>query len=194
MAERKSESQKAKLRMMQKAHDLYVHEGMSFADIAVELNINAQTASKYAKAMGANVAIGRREKPKPEEFDPMRKFLDDAASGKIEELKPVERPTPEEAYHAKKNEEAGIVENANRSMTAAEKYQAYIAGQGMRMMRDALPHIKKPTNMKELEILDSVIRRNLGLGGKGAGGKVKIDVNILNNSKASPNGAVVDID
>lgn len=192
MAERKSESQKARLRTMQKAHDLYVHEQMSFADIAVELNVTPQTASKYAKKMGATVVIGKREKP--EEFDPMQKFLNDAASGKIEELNPSEKPTQEETYHARKNEEANIVENANRSMTAAEKYQAYIAGQGMRMMRDALPHLKKPTNVKELEILDTVIRRNLGLGGKGTGGKVKIDVNILNNSKASPNGAVVDID
>jgi hypothetical protein len=194
MAERKTDKQKAKLRMMQKAHDLYMHENMSLVDIGVELSIDQKTVSKYLNEMGVPPRrAGRKAKPAPVEFDPYKKFLDDAAEGKVEELaKP--KVDVEETYHARKNEETEVARTANSNMSAADKYQAYIAGQGMRMMRDALPHIKKPTNMKELEILDSVIRRNLGLGGKGAAGKVKIDVNILNNSKASPSGAVIDID
>lgn len=178
---------------MQKAHDLYVHEGIAVIDIAVELGISRKTVGKYLTEMGVPPrSAGRPKGSTKQEFDPYNKFLQDAADGKVQEL--AEKPSPEEVLHARENEKQSIVDAANKNMTPAEKYQAYIAGQGMRMMRDAIPHLKKPTNVKELEILDTVIRRNLGLGGKGNGGKVKIDVNILNNSKASPEGAIIDID
>lgn len=181
------------MRVMQKAYDLFTHEQMSIVDIAVELSLCAATVRRYLDQMGVpKCPMGRITRKPKEEFDPFAKFLKAAADGSVPELQ--EKPSTEEVVHARQEEKEKIIEAANNNMTPAEKYQAYIAGQGMRMMRDALPHLKRPTNVKELEILDNVIRRNLGLGGKGNGGKVKIDVNILNNSKASPEGAIIDIE
>lgn len=86
------------------------------------------------------------------------------------------------------DEDTRIAEVAQVQGSAAEQYQAYIAGQGIQLMRDALPRVKKPTTVKELEVLDGIIRRSLGLGsnnGKGGGGgKVVIDISILNDERA----------
>ena len=60
-----------------------------------------------------------------------------------------------------------------------------MASMGARMMRDARDAIRPPKTIRELEPLDRIIRRNLGIDAKGNGGgsRVQIDVSILNNAK-----------
>jgi hypothetical protein len=123
------------------------------------------------------------------------KFLDAALSDQLPPIKetPANKPRPEDVYDARVQERADIAQSAESNMTPGERYAAYVAAQGIRIIRDAIPGIRTPTTVKELEILDGIVRRNLGLDKKGGGGTLKIDVNILNNSKASPKGAVIDV-
>jgi hypothetical protein len=122
-------------------------------------------------------------------------FLDAALQGQLPNIKyqPEDRASPEEVSDARIQERADLATSAESNMTPADRYAAYTAAQGIRIMRDAFPSIRTPTTVKELEILDSIIRRNLGLDKRGGQGSLKIDLNILNNSKASPKGAVIDV-
>jgi hypothetical protein len=66
-------------------------------------------------------------------------------------------------------------------------------------MRDGVKNLRPPKTVRELSELDQFIRRNLGLNGKtGSGGKMQIDISILNNTKADRgDGAVkpiIDLD
>ena len=53
-------------------------------------------------------------------------------------------------------------------------------------LRDSIKNLRGPRTVKELSELDQLIRRNLGLNAKTAGGsgKLQIDISILNNAKA----------
>jgi len=88
---------------------------------------------------------------------------------------------------ASEEEDATLAEIASAQSTAADKYQHYIAAAGIKLLRDSLKTIKGPRTVKELSDLDQLIRRNMGLNEKGAGGnggKMQIDISILNNSMA----------
>jgi predicted transcriptional regulator len=199
MAERKSkgvEAARARTRLKQRVHNLYLHENMKIIDIAVETGLSPSSVSKYIRETGA---YSKRAKGSAVSVDvgivePLEKFLDAASKGEVT-TRDEATATPEEISYARKEENESISAIANDNMTAADRYQSYLAGQGMRMIRDSLPHLRKPTNVKELEILDTIVRRNLGIGnGKNGGSsRMRIDVNILNNSKASPKGAIVDV-
>jgi len=200
MAERKSkvvEQARERQRIRQRVCDLYVHDGMRIADIVVELNITRPTVHKYLKQAGLTGKRGEHKEPPALDVgavNALDNFLDAASKGDVvfKEQSPV---TPEDTLYARKEEEVNITLAANENMSAGDRYNAYMAGQGMRMIRDAIPHLKKPTNVRELEVLDGIVRRSLGLGtGKGGNSKLSIDLTILNNNKASPKGAVVDIE
>jgi hypothetical protein len=106
-------------------------------------------------------------------------------------------PPPEEDTHpllaARDEEEQGLLAVAENQAAPADKYQAFVAASAIRMFRDSLPHIRGPRTVKEMSELDQMIRRNLGLNPKGgsAGGSVKIDISILNNTKADLGGSAI---
>ena len=87
---------------------------------------------------------------------------------------------------AAEDEDISLAEIAESQSTVADKYQHYIAAAGIKLLRDSLKTIKGPRTVKELSDLDQLIRRNMGLNEKGAGGsgKMQIDISILNNSMA----------
>jgi len=75
---------------------------------------------------------------------------------------------------------------ANGHETPAEAYQAFAASKGMKLLKDGFDNIRPPKTVKELDILDKVIRRNLGLdsragGGAGGHGHLRVDINVLNS-------------
>jgi transcriptional regulator with XRE-family HTH domain len=201
MSERKQTKKETalqkKLQLKQCAYDMFVHEGKSKIDISVELGVSRPTLNQWLKDTGAEekkklVIVANEDKAIGENLD---KFLDASLLGELPPINkaPENAPSPEEVYDARIQEKADIAMAAESNMTPAERYAAYIAAQGIRMIRDAIPNIRVPTTVKDLEVLDGIVRRNLGLDKKGGGGALKIDVNILNNSKASPKGAVIDV-
>jgi hypothetical protein len=201
MSERKQDDKEKalqkKLQLKQRAHDMLVYEGKSKIDISVELGVSRPTLNQWLKDTGAEekrkfVIVASEDKAIGDNLD---KFLDASISGSLPPVSkaPEKTPSPEEVYDARIKEKADIAMAAESNMTPAERYAAYIAAQGIRIIRDAIPNIRVPTTVKDLEVLDGIVRRNLGLDKKGGGGALKIDVNILNNSKASPKGAVIDV-
>jgi hypothetical protein len=195
--DKKEKALQAKLQLKQRAHDMLVYEGKSKIDISVELGVSRPTLNQWLKDTGAEekrkfVIVSSEDKSIGENLD---KFLDASISGSLPSSNkaPENAPSPEEVYDARIKEKADIAMTAESNMTPAERYAAYIAAQGIRIIRDAIPNIRVPTTVKDLEVLDGIVRRNLGLDKKGGGGALKIDVNILNNSKASPKGAVIDV-
>jgi len=195
--DKKEKALQAKLQLKQRAHDMLVYEGKSKIDISVELGVSRPTLNQWLKDTGAEekrkfVIVSSEDKSIGENLD---KFLDASISGSLPPINkaPENAPSPEEVYDARIKEKADIAMTAESNMTPAERYAAYIAAQGIRIIRDAIPNIRVPTTVKDLEVLDGIVRRNLGLDKKGGGGTLKIDVNILNNSKASPKGAVIDV-
>ena len=103
----------------------------------------------------------------------VRRWLDDAEA------------SPSDKHELRAKEEEQIWEVAQSMPSDAEAYQSYMASMGARMMRDARDAIRPPKTIRELEQLDRIIRRNLGIDAKGNGGgsRVQIDVSILNNAK-----------
>ena len=196
-SKKQEEISESRKQMMQKAYELYVNEGRIKADIVVELGISRPTLNLWLREMGAEekrqqIVVPQEQKAIGANID---KFLDAALSDQLPPIKetPANKPRPEDVYDARVQERADIAQSAESNMTPGERYAAYVAAQGIRIIRDAIPGIRTPTTVKELEILDGIVRRNLGLDKKGGGGTLKIDVNILNNSKASPKGAVIDV-
>lgn len=95
---------------------------------------------------------------------------------------------------ARDEEEHAIAEVAENQAAPADKYQAFVAATALRIFRDSIPHIRGPRTIKEMSELDQMIRRNLGLnprGGSSNGGSVRIDISILNNTKADLGGSAI---
>ena len=88
-----------------------------------------------------------------------------------------------------------MMEVAESQSSPAEKYQSYIAAAGIKLLRDSVKNLRGPKTVRELSELDQLIRRNLGLNAKnaGGGGKVQIDISILHNAKADRGQGAVKI-
>ena len=90
-------------------------------------------------------------------------------------------------------EDESLAKIAEAQSTPADKYQHYVAAAGIKLLRDGMQTIKSPRTVREMSELDQLIRRNLGLNAKNAGGNssMKIDISILNNGIADRgNGAI----
>jgi len=66
---------------------------------------------------------------------------------------------------------------------ASQQYANYAAATAMTIYKNSLNRIQYAKNIKELIMLDQMIRRNLGLEKNQGCGKQQIDINILNNHK-----------
>ncbi len=87
------------------------------------------------------------------------------------------------------------MEIAQSQSSPAEKYQSYVAASAIKLLRDSMKNLRGPRTVKELSELDQLIRRNLGLNARTAGGsgKLQIDISILNNAKADRGDGAVKI-
>jgi len=147
--------------------------GMSKARVAVELQVSANTIHTWLKGM-------TRPEPEPPP-DPIQTALTAETTAAVDDIRLMERDA----------EQQTILEMAEAHDKPSDKYQAYIAASAIRLLRDNMALVRGPRTIRELSELDQLIRRNLGLNPRGGntGAVLNIDVNILNNTKAS-NGAI----
>lgn len=92
----------------------------------------------------------------------------------------------EEKLMASLQEDKELAELAEAQTSPADQYQMYMAMQGIKLIRDNIRHIKGPRTIRDVDMLDQLVRRSMGLNAKGgsSNSKMTIDISILNNSKA----------
>jgi hypothetical protein len=159
--------------------------------IARDLGIHINTVHKWIKQAGLNAIPVTAMIPKDAEgmefIDPLADILNSNLNERTAEAVKLAK------HNAATLEEKEILDLAEAQSTPADKYQHYIAAASIKLLRDSIKHLRGPKTVRELSELDQLIRRNLGLNSKSAGGtsKMHIDISILNNSAADRgNGAV----
>jgi hypothetical protein len=160
----------AKVELMRRAIELY-GQGVPKSRIATQLDRSVNTISFWLRDIPKPVV---EDKP-----DPIQQALAMETSEAV----------ASDFLAARDEEESALVENAKAQNSPADQYQAYVAANAIRMLRDSFQSIRGPRTVRELSELDQLIRRNLGLnprGGNGGGGGLTIDISILNNTKATP--------
>lgn len=169
---------RAALERRQRAIELYQNGGF-ISRISEELKVSRPTIIKWLDETG----IERRSKVGKEEEDEQ---TEDIFEEKLAEITDSLKPA-DEMLAARTAEEQALMEVAQNQATPADQYQAYIAANAIKMLRDNIFNVRGPRTIKELSDLDQLIRRSLGLdpkGNKSAGGTLTIDINVLNNTKA----------
>jgi hypothetical protein len=178
-----------------------LNQGIIRARIAEQLGVTPATVTRWLKESGIE-PVSKQPCPDtlgleaPTFTDIPLTFEDDPGPDEFEEA--LEQSLDGSAEHpllaARDEEEQGIMAVAENQSTPADKYQAFVAAQAIRMFRDSMPHIRGPRTVKEMSELDQMIRRNLGLnprGGSGGAGTLQIDISILNNTKADVGGSAI---
>jgi len=151
--------------------------GMTKTAVSVELGVSIGTVDSWLKGL---------TRPEPElEPDPIEAALEAETTGAVSEV------VADDRLVARDEEEQALQEMAEAHDNPVDKYQAYVATMAIRMLRDNIKMVRGPRTIRELDALDQLIRRNLGLNAKGSGsnGKLNIDISVLNNTKAS-SGAI----
>jgi transposase-like protein len=179
---------------VQRALQLYKQD-YKLVNIADELGISTATLRRWLRRAGygpKNDSYGsnpKSEKEKQESQDPLQKALEDDLNKKTKEAINIAK------REARETEEKEILEIAEAQSSPAEKYQSYVAASGMRLLRDYMDNLRGPKTIRELDQLDQIIRRNLGLNDKKGGGvgKMQIDISILNNARADKGKGAVNI-
>ena len=159
-------------------------EGRMSKDVAEECGVHANTVALWKKKY--EVQIKAMIPEEQENADAFEAKLSKEAKAAVKQLK-------EEAHD---QEQLDIAEMADSQASPQEQWQAYVASQGIRIMRDGMKSIRPPRTIKEFAELDSIVRRSMGLsnsinnsGKGGSGNSISIDVNILHNAKATKGGA-----
>jgi transposase len=184
----------AALARRKRAIELY-ESGMLVARICDELCTTRQTIERWIKDAGI---VLRRNKKHVREAELANEEERDVFTEQLEETAESLRPA-DELVAARTDEERALLEVAQNQASPADQYQAYIAANGIKLLRDNLMNVRGPRTIRELNELDQLIRRSLGLdpkgGGKGKGGSLTIDINVLNNTKAdlSKHRKIVDV-
>jgi len=175
---------------LQEAYNL-VQKGWSNTAIAEHFGVHYNTVRKWFKEASCPPRSNRTSKNTPKaELKKIHQIEnEEAEEGSVYDiLEPMsEAAVKDLKKQASEDEDIALAEIAEAQTTAADKYQHYIAAAGIKLLRDSLKTIKGPRTVKELSDLDQLIRRNMGLNEKGAGGnggKMQIDISILNNSMA----------
>jgi transposase-like protein len=159
--------------------------------IAKELGVHSGTIRRWFKKLGLPPRKNDRSMTyeQPEELHPDAEVEFDADELARDLEDNLEKRTKEailSAQHdARTEEDAAILAIAESQSTPADKYQHYIAAASIKLMRDNLKNLRGPRTVKDLDQLDQIIRRSLGLNAKiGGHSKMQIDISILNNTKA----------
>ena len=161
-----------------------ISAGYKHVNICKELDIHPSTLRRWLRKEG----IKAKEEPKePKKLDVVQGVLDKELEKKTDDAIKIAK------HDARKAEDEAMMEIAESQSSPAEKYQSYIAAAGIKLLRDSVKNLRGPKTVRELSELDQLIRRNLGLNAKNAGGagKVQIDISILHNTKADRgNGSI----
>lgn len=161
------------------------------SSIAKELGVHPGTVRRWFKKMGLPA---KKNGLHPNRVPDTEETPADELAGAIENhlQETTDEAIRRASHDARQEEDATILEIAERQASPAEKYQHYAAATGIKLMRDGVKNLRPPKTVRELSELDQLVRRNLGLNSKsGSAGKMQIDISILNNTKADRgNGAV----
>lgn len=184
MPKKQNDSQFLDREDVKRALQLYKQD-YKLTTIADELGISTSTLRRWLRKAGfgpKNDSYGSN--PNTEEdknVDPIQESLDEDLNKKTKEAINVAK------REARTAEEKNILEISEAQTSPAEKYQTYVAAAGMRLLRDSMSNLRPPKTIRELDQLDQMIRRNLGLNDKkgGGAGKMQIDISILNNARAN---------
>ena len=188
---------KPKETLQERAVKLYNADWKTVA-IAKELGVHSGTVRRWFKKLG----LPPRKKQKgmsyeqPAEVSPEAEVEFDADELARDLEDNLDKRTTEailSAQHdARIEEDKAILEIAESQVTPADKYQHYMAAASIKLMRDNLKNLRGPRTIKDLDQLDQIIRRSLGLNAKAGGSsKMQIDISILNNTKADKGGGSV---
>ena len=177
---------KPKETLQERAVKLY-NADWKTVSIAKELGVHSGTVRRWFKKLGLpprnkQKSLSCEVSPEAEvEFD-----ADELARDLEDNLDKRTREAILSAQHdARVEEDQTILEIAESQTTPAEKYQHYIAAAGIKLMRDNIKNLRGPRTVKDLDQLDQIIRRSLGLNAKAGGNsKMQIDISILNHGKA----------
>jgi transposase-like protein len=175
--------------LLKRALELY-NQDYTMVNICKELDINVSTLRRWLRKEGVTPKVNSHgENPRPDDPDPLKTALEDNLENKTEEAIKVAK------HDARVAEDEAMMELAESKSSPAEKYQSYVAASGIRLLRDSMKNLRGPRSVRELSELDQLIRRNLGLNAKNAGGSggLQIDISILNNTKADRGGGSVKI-
>ena len=167
-----------KQELLARAVELY-NQDYTLISISRELDIHTSTLRRWLRGHGVTPKVNGST-PKPDDPDPLKTAL----TKKMQEATKEERKIT--SHDARVKEDKDIIEVSDSQASPAEKYQTYVAATGIKMLRDSVKNLRGPKTVKEWDILDQLIRRNLGLNARNGGGpgKVQIDISILNNTKA----------
>lgn len=177
------EEKRLKAREVTHAKRLYA-QGMTKPMIAKELGRSYPTILKWLRGEPDPVAEARKLDA---EVDAFQDELVKEAQGAADLV-------AHEAIDSSLAEDQAIAELAQTQNTPADQYQAYVASQGIKLLRDSIKGIKGPRTIREFSELDQLIRRNLGLnpkGGSSSKASLHIDISLLNNTKAGSNNSVI---
>jgi len=167
---------------VQRALQLYKQD-YKLSTIADELGISTSTLRRWLRKAGfgpkQDSYSANPDSEEIESADPIQEALDADLSKKTKEAINIAK------RDARTTEEKDILELSESQTSPAEKYQTYIAAASIRLLRDSMSNLRPPKTIRELDQLDQIVRRNLGLNNKGSGaGKMQIDISILNNARA----------
>ena len=184
MPKKQNDSQFLDREDVKRALQLYKQD-YKLTTIADELGISTSTLRRWLRKAGfgpKNDSYGSNpDTEKEKSVDPIQESLDEDLNKKTKEAINIEK------RDARTAEEKSILEISEAQTSPAEKYQTYVAAAGMRLLRDSMSNLRPPKTIRELDQLDQMIRRNLGLNDKkgGGAGKMQIDISILNNARAN---------
>lgn len=190
LLEKKSKA--AWLLLKQKVIELH-NEGHCMASISRTLHLHDSTIRRWLRAAGAP--------PKSSRGEPNRKLeMPEVGEGE-EGLDPFDEVPLEAsgdqgldtlhqmAMQAALNGQIGA--QAAQQLGTAEQHQAFIAFHAMRLIKQGMPHLRVPRTIMEVDKLDQMVRRAMGLDGKNGGSgaqRLRIDLKILGS--ADPAGMV----
>lgn len=177
----KDKNQLQKQELKRWALDLY-NDGMPQVRIAHEIGISDSTLRRWLREMKIPPKKHRHEENKvtEEDPDPVQKKLTGELANTLNDSLKLEKG------RQRKEEDIEIINHAEMQTSPAEKYQSYMSASAIKLLRDSLKIIRPAKTIRELDQLDQMIRRNLGLDSRGSAvGKVSIDVSILTNNKTA---------
>lgn len=192
MPKKQNDSQFLDREDVKRALQLYKQD-YKLTTIADELGISTSTLRRWLRKAGfgpKNDSYGSNpDTEKEKSVDPIQESLDEDLNKKTKEAINVAK------REARTAEEKNILEISEAQTSPAEKYQTYVAAAGMRLLRDSMSNLRPPKTIRELDQLDQMIRRNLGLNDKkgGGAGKMQIDISILNNARANKSKNAIQI-
>lgn len=179
-------NQKAEL--LHRAVQLY-NDGYKLVSISRELNLHVSTVRRWLRSAGIVPKSSRYDKNKKvDESGALQKALGKKLEKDLPDQNEAEMKLAEsiDTHDARIKETKDIDELAEAQASPADQYQAYMAASAIRLMRDNIKNLRGPRTIKDMDILDNIIRRSLNIDKKnGTSGSMHIDISILNGSKTN---------